>query len=126
MLTGPRRAGRRKSSYSDHGNGCVAVDFLSDSTGSRTALIEVTDTKLVDSPAILFNPDQWSAWQDEVASDQLTNANGCVEVTVDGMAWRVAAVDGSATLVFDEVEWSAFRRGILDSEFAAEGVFAKV
>jgi hypothetical protein len=80
--------------------------------------LKVTDTKLVDNPVILFNAEQWSAWQDEVTSDELTNANGCVEVTVDGMTWRVAAVDGSATLVFNGVEWSARRRAVLYNEFA--------
>ncbi|WP_280382745.1 DUF397 domain-containing protein [Nocardia wallacei] len=125
MFTGARRAGRRKSTYSDHANGCVAVDFLSDSTGNRTALIEVTDTKLADSPAILFTPAQWSAWQNEVASDRLTNANGCVEVTVTGRTWHVAAVNGSAAFVFDEIEWTAFRKAVLDNEFAAEEAFAR-
>ncbi|MFF0452931.1 DUF397 domain-containing protein [Nocardia africana] len=124
MFTGPRRAGRRTSTYSDHGNGCVAVDFLSDSTGSHTALIEVTDTKLTDSPAILFTSAQWSAWQDEVASNELTNTNGCVNVTAADGTWRVDAVDGTATFLFNQTEWRAFRKGVLDNEFAADVAFA--
>ncbi|WP_082857469.1 DUF397 domain-containing protein [Nocardia nova] len=124
MFTGPRRAGRRTSTYSDHGNGCVAVDFLSDSTGSGTALIEVTDTKLTDSPAILFTPVQWAAWQDEVASNKLTNTNGCVNVIATEGTWRVEAVDGTVPFHFNETEWHAFRKGVLDDEFAPDAAFA--
>ncbi len=38
--------------------------------------------------------------------------------------WRVDAVDGTATFLFNEIGWRAFCKGVLDNEFAADVAFA--
>jgi len=110
MATAKRRAGWRKSTYSDVANGCVEVDFTS--TGAQ-----IRHSKIADSPVIAFTTGQWSAWLTEVTTDHLTNTNGAVTVTVSPDAWTVHCLDTAYTLVFDETEWTAFRLGATDGEF---------
>ncbi|QIS13958.1 DUF397 domain-containing protein [Nocardia arthritidis] len=121
----PKRAGRRTSTYSDHGSGCVAVDFISDASGTATELVEVTHSKIANSPAILFTPTEWNAWQDEVAADKLANSNGRVSVVVREEHWHVSDNDSNVSLTFNETEWTAFRKGVLDLEFAPDNVFRR-
>ncbi|MGH3874553.1 MAG: DUF397 domain-containing protein [Pseudonocardiaceae bacterium] len=71
MATAKRRAGWRKSTYSDFQNGCVEVDFTS--TGTR-----IRDSKIADSPVIAFTTEQWSAWLAEVTTDRVTGTSGVV------------------------------------------------
>jgi hypothetical protein len=110
MATAKRRAGWRKSTYSDVANGCVEVDFTS--TGAQ-----IRHSKIADSPVIAFTAEQWSAWLTEVTTDHLTNTNGAVTVTVSPDAWTVHCLNSGHTLVFDETEWTAFRLGTTDGEF---------
>ena len=123
MLTGHRRAGRRTSSHSDHGQGCVAVDFIAAADSAAATHVEISHSKLADSPTIVFTTAQWNRWLEEVASDNLTNSNGCVAVTTDEVTWRVTAQDG-AVLLYNKVEWTAFRDGIIDREFDPAVAFA--
>ncbi|MDQ3763052.1 MAG: DUF397 domain-containing protein [Actinomycetota bacterium] len=110
MATAKRRAGWRKSTYSDFQNGCVEVDFIS-------AGVKIRHSKIAGSPVITFTTEQWSAWLAEVTTDHLTNTNGAVTVTVAPNAWTVRSVETGATLVFDQNEWTAFRFGAVDGEF---------
>ncbi len=110
MQTAKRRAGWRKSTYSNQGNGCVEVDL----TGAGA---QIRHTKIADSPVIAFTAEQWSIWLAEVTTDHLTGANGAVTVTTAPNAWTVRSVATDATLVFDENEWIAFRLGATDGEF---------
>ena len=110
MPTAKRPAGWRKSSYSNQANGCVEVDLTG--AGAR-----IRDTKIADSPVIAFTAEQWSAWLAEVTADRLTGTNGAVTVTTAPGTWTVRCVDTGHTLVFDENEWTAFRRGATDGEF---------
>jgi len=110
MQTAKRRAGWRKSTYSNQGNGCVEVDL----TGAGA---QIRHTKIADSPVIAFTAEQWSAWLAEVTADHLTGTNGVVTVTTAPNAWTVRSVATDATLVFDENEWTAFRLGATDGEF---------
>jgi Domain of unknown function (DUF397) len=112
MPTAKRRAGWRKSTYSDFQNGCVEVDFTS-------AGAQIRHSKIADSPVITFTTEQWSAWLTEVTADHLTNTNGAVTVTVTPDAWTVRSLHTAHTLVFDETEWTAFRLGATDDEFAS-------
>jgi len=66
MATAKLRAGWRKSTYSDMGNGCVEVDFTSGGA-------QIRDSKLTDSPVIAFATEQWSAWLNEVTTGRLTS-----------------------------------------------------
>lgn len=110
MPTLERRAGWRKSTYSDVANGCVEVDFIS--TG-----VQIRHSKIADSPVITFTTEQWTAWLTEVTTDHLTNTNGAVTVTVTPDTWTVGSIDTGHVLVFDEIEWTAFRLGATDGEF---------
>ncbi|MDQ3153354.1 MAG: DUF397 domain-containing protein [Actinomycetota bacterium] len=110
MPTAKRRAGWLKSSYSAQQNGCVEVDLTG--AGAR-----IRDTKIAASPVITFTAEQWSTWLAEVTTDHLTGTNGAVTVTTASNAWTVRSVATDATLVFDENEWIAFRRGVTDGEF---------
>ena len=110
MPTAKRRAGWRKSTYSDMGNGCVEVDL------TRTGA-QIRHTKIAASPVIAFTAEQWSAWLAEVTADRLIGTNGAVTVTTAPNAWTVRSVATDATLVFDENEWIAFRLGAADGEF---------
>ncbi len=111
MATAKRRAGWRKSTYSDMGNGCVEVDFTS-------AGVQIRHSKIANSPVIAFTTEQWSAWLAEVTTDRLTNTNGAVTVTAASDTWTVRSLDTAHTLIFDETEWTAFRLGATDGEFA--------
>ena len=110
MKTAKRRAGWRKSTYSNQGNGCVEVDLTS-------AGAEIRHSKIAASPVIAFTTEQWSAWLAEVTTDRLTGTNGAVTVTTAPNAWIVRSVETGETLVFDENEWTAFRLGATDGEF---------
>ena len=110
MPTAKRRTAWRKSTYSDMGNGCVEVDLTS-------AGAQIRHTKIAASPMITFTAEQWSAWLAEVTADHLTGTNGAVTVTTAPGTWTVRCVDTGHTLVFDENEWTAFRRGATDGEF---------
>ena len=110
MPTAKRRAGWRKSTYSDMGNGCVEVDL------TRTGA-QIRHTKIAASPVIAFTAEQWSAWLAEVTAGHLTGTNGAVTVTTAPNARTVHCVDTGHTLVFDENEWTAFRLGAADGEF---------
>jgi hypothetical protein len=66
MATAKRRAGWRKSTYSDVANGCVEVDFTS-------AGVQIRDSKITNSPVIAFTAGQWSAWLAEVTTGHLTS-----------------------------------------------------
>ncbi len=111
MATAKHRAGWRKSTYSDMGNGCVEVDFTN-------AGAEIRHSKIADSPVIAFTTEQSSAWLSEVTTDHLSNTNGAVSVTVTSNAWTVRSLATGHALVFDENEWIAFRFGTIDGEFA--------
>ena len=110
MPTAKRRAGWRKSSYSNQANGCVEVDLTS-------AGAQIRHTKIAASPVIAFTAEQWSTWLAEVTAGHLTGTNGAVTVTTAPNAWTVRCVDTGHTLVFDENEWTAFRLGATDGEF---------
>jgi Domain of unknown function (DUF397) len=110
MSTAKLRAGWRKSSYSDTGNGCVDVDFTSEG-------VEIRDTKIADSPVIRFDADQWSRWLDEVITGKLTDTNGAVRVSIEPDVWVVSATADEATLRFTRNEITAFRLGAADGEF---------
>jgi Domain of unknown function (DUF397) len=110
MATAKRRAGWRKSTYSDMANGCVEVNFTS-------AGVQIRHSKIAISPVITFTTAQWSTWLAEVTTDRLTNTNGAVTVTVGPDAWAVRSLDTGHTLVFDDNEWTAFRLGTIDGEF---------
>jgi hypothetical protein len=114
MATAKRRAGWRKSTYSDMGNGCVEIDFTS--TGAQ-----IRHSKIAGSPVITFTTEQWTAWLAEVTTDRITNTNGAVTVTVGPNAWTVCSLDSGQdsgqAMVFDENEWTAFRLGATDGEF---------
>ncbi len=111
MPTAHRRAGWRKSTYSDFQDGCVEVNSSSDGT-------EIRHSKLIDSPVIRFTGLQWSRWLDEVVSDHLINTNGAVTVLVQAGSWTVRETSTGTELAFDEQEWTAFRLGAKDGEFA--------
>ncbi|WP_112273559.1 DUF397 domain-containing protein [Lentzea terrae] len=110
MLTPKRRAGWRKSTFSDQGNGCVDVDFTTDG-------VEMRHSKIADSPVFPFTNEQWIALLDEVTSGELTNLNGAVEVTTEPNAWTVRERASGQTLVFTDDEWVAFRLGAAGGEF---------
>ncbi len=110
MPTAERRAGWRKSTYSNQANGCVEVDFTS-------AGVQIRHSKISDSPVIDFTAEQWSAWLAEVTTDRLTNTNGAVTVTAASDSWTVRCLDTGHTLIFDETEWTAFRLGATNGEF---------
>lgn len=110
MPTAHRRAGWRKSTYSDFQNGCVEVS----SSGGG---MEIRQSKLADSPVIRFTGAQWSSWLDEVVSDHLIDTNGAVTVLVQPGSWTVREASTGTELVFDEQEWTAFRLGAKDGEF---------
>ncbi|MGH3611283.1 MAG: DUF397 domain-containing protein [Pseudonocardia sp.] len=105
------RAGRRKSTYSDQANGCLEVDFIT------SGVVGLSDSKLVDSPVILFTLGQWTNWLAEVAADELTSANGAVTVTSRPNAWTVCELATGTTLIFTDAEWIAFRLGAQDGQF---------
>ena len=110
MPTAHRRAGWRKSTYSDQANGCVEVRPGSDG-------MEIRHSKIVDSPVIRFTDEQWSRWLGEVVADNLTNTNGAVTVLVGPGSWTVRDLLTGIELVFDHQEWTAFRLGAKDGEF---------
>ncbi|MBE1467583.1 DUF397 domain-containing protein [Kibdelosporangium phytohabitans] len=110
MSTPKRRAGWRKSTYSDQGNGCVEVDFTSDG-------VEIRHSKIPDSPVIRFTEAHWSLWLDEVINGDFTNSNGAVIVTTQPNAWTVHDPATAVTLVYDRSEWWSFERGVRDGEF---------
>ncbi len=111
MPTAHHRAGWRKSTYSDFQNGCVEVSPSGDG-------MEIRHSKIIDSPVIRFTGAQWSRWLDEVVSDHLINTNGAVTVLVQPGSWTVHETSTGTELVFDEQEWTAFRLGVKDGEFA--------
>jgi hypothetical protein len=111
MPTAHRRAGWRKSTYSDQADGCVEVNSSGDGR-------EIRHSKISDSPVISFTGAQWSCWLDEVVSDHLTNTNGAVAVLVRPGSWTVREASTGTELVFDEQEWTAFRLGAKDGEFS--------
>jgi Domain of unknown function (DUF397) len=111
MPTAHRRAGWRKSTYSDFQNGCVEVNPSGD-------FMEIRHSKITDSPVIRFTDEQWSRWLGEVVSDNLTNTNGAVAVLVRPGSWTVREASTGTELVFDEQEWTAFRLGAKDGEFS--------
>ncbi len=111
MPTAHRHAGWRKSTYSAQADGCVEVNSSSDGT-------EIRHSKIIDSPVIRFTGAQWSRWLDEVVSDHLINTNGAVTVLVQAGSWTVRETSTGTELVFDEQEWTAFRLGAKDGEFA--------
>jgi hypothetical protein len=110
MPTAHRRAGWRKSTYSDQADGCVEVNSGSDG-------VEVRHSKIADSPVICFTGEQWSGWLGEVIADNLTNTNGAVTVLIQPGSWVVRDVVTGTELTFDEQEWTAFRLGAKDGEF---------
>lgn len=110
MRTPKRRAGWRKSTFSDQGNGCVDVDFTTEG-------VEIRHSKITDSLVITFSNKQWTSWLDEVMSGVLTNVNGAVEVTTEPNAWTVRERTSGRTLVFTDEEWAAFRLGAIEGEF---------
>ncbi|MDQ2882499.1 MAG: DUF397 domain-containing protein [Actinomycetota bacterium] len=105
-----RRAGWRKSTYSDQQDGCVEVDLAHDG-------VEIRHSKIDGSPVISFTCEQWTRWLDEVISDQLTNTNGAVTVLARRGSWTVRETSTGTELVYDEQEWTAFRLGAKDGEF---------
>lgn len=111
MPTAHRRAGWRKSTYSDQHDGCVEVDLTSDG-------VQIRHSKILDSPVISFTDEQWSRWLDEVISEHLTNTNGAVTVLPRLNSWIVHDITTDTELVFDAQEWTAFRLGAKDGEFA--------
>lgn len=110
MPTAHRRAGWRKSTYSDFQNGCVEVR-------PGGGGMEIRHSKVVDSPVIRFTGEQWSRWLGEVVADNLTNTNGAVAVLVQPGSWTVHDLVTGTELVFDQHEWAAFRLGVKDGEF---------
>jgi hypothetical protein len=110
MRTAHRRAGWRKSTYSDFQDGCVEVDFTSDGA-------QIRHSKILDSPVISFTEAQWSRWLGEVISEHLTNTNGAVAVLTRPDSWTGHETITGTKLVFDDNEWTAFRLGAKDSEF---------
>lgn len=111
MPTVAHRAGRRKSTYSDQGNGCLEVAF------TDSGIVELSDSKLTDSPVIQFTAGQWTNWLTELITGDFTNANGAVTVTPRPNAWTVQGLTVGTTLIFTDVEWTAFRLGAQDGEF---------
>ncbi len=111
MPTAHRRARWRKSTYSAQANGCVEVSSSGDG-------MEVRHSKIIDSPVVRFTGEQWSRWLGEVVSDNLTNTNGAVTVTVQSGSWTVRETSTGTELVFDEQEWTAFRLGAKEGQFA--------
>lgn len=111
MPTAHRRARWRKSTYSAQADGCVEVNSCSDG-------MEIRHSKIVGSPVIRFTGVQWSRWLDEVVSGHLINTNGAVTVLVQAGSWTVREAATGTELVFDEQEWTAFRLGAKDGEFA--------
>ncbi|MGH3832829.1 MAG: DUF397 domain-containing protein [Pseudonocardiaceae bacterium] len=110
MPTTHRRAGWRKSTYSDFQNGCVEVDLTSDN-------VQIRHSKIIDSPVISFTEAQWSHWLGEVISEHLTNTNGAVTVLTQPGSWTLRETTTGTELVFDDNEWTAFRLGAKDGEF---------
>jgi hypothetical protein len=115
MPTAHRRAGWRKSTYSDVQSGCVEVSPTDGGVALR-------HSKVLDSPVISFTGEQWARWQGEVVSDNLTNTNGAVTVLVRPGSWTVRDTSTGTELVFDEQEWTAFRLGAKDGEFDPSGI----
>ena len=107
-----RTATWRKSTFSSQDNGCIEVNQLPD---GRT---RIRDTKLADGPVIEFTRDQWDAWLDEVASDELTGTNGAVTVLAERGTWTVRNTPSGPTLTFNATEWHAFRDGVHAGEFS--------
>ncbi|GGN29079.1 hypothetical protein GCM10011609_85870 [Lentzea pudingi] len=110
MPTAKRRAGWRKSTYSDQGNGCVDVDFTSDG-------VEIRHSQIPNSIVITFTITQWSRWICEVITGEPTNANGAVDVSVAPNAWTVRERTTGHTLIFTDAEWRAFQLGAADGQF---------
>ena len=120
MPAAPWRLGeRRKSSYSDAGNGCVEACLT-------PVGVELGDTKQLGAgPLIRFSHEQWNRF----VSDALHGAastNGIAEIETAPLVlnypgrgaptrWHVRA-EGS-TLHFNEKEWHAFRLGAAAGEF---------
>lgn len=115
MPTAHRRAGWRKSSYSAAADGCVEVDFTDH-------CVEIRDDKIAQSPIIRFTVEQWAHWLDEIVDDEPTNTNGAVTVTIQDNTWLVYELTTGTTLAFTEQEWTSFRLGVVDGEFALPAV----
>jgi hypothetical protein len=113
-----KRSGWFKSSYTQK-NGCVEVNYDGDS-------ILVRDTKYLRDPA--NDPAQnptiaipWFKWNDfleKVLDPSVCLESGMpiIELHPDGGA-TVRGADGT-TLAYNEIEWTAFRSGVRDEEFA--------
>ncbi|MBV9140438.1 MAG: DUF397 domain-containing protein [Pseudonocardiales bacterium] len=110
MPTAHRRAGWRKSTYSDSHEKCVEVSPTHGGMALR-------HSKILDSPVISFTGEQWARWLGEVVSDHLTNTNGAVTVRLQPGSWTVRDTATGVDLVFTEQEWTAFRLGAKDGEF---------
>jgi hypothetical protein len=101
----------QKSSYSENGANCVEVAPVA-------AGVLLRDTKDRGAgPAIAFTRAQWTTFLAEVAADDV-GAGGAVEVihTDDGV--QMHAVATGVRLRFTPSEWTAFRAGVRDGEFA--------
>ncbi|MFJ5984470.1 DUF397 domain-containing protein [Lentzea sp. NPDC092896] len=119
MTTAPGRAGWRISSYSSNGESCVDVDFTRDGA-------EIRHSKAPTGPSISFTPTEWSAWLQEVLTDELANSNGGVRVEVVPEGWVVHAVRNDASLSFTHDEIIAFRAGVVAGEFDRDAVLAEL
>ena len=109
-------------------NQCVAVAV------DRDQLL-LSDSKLGDqSPALVFTRQQWARFVQEIRED-LPNTNGVVFVAsfarsgvypggrVESTPWHFLGTQG-VELHFTDGEWSAFRLGVLDGEYAWSAVVA--
>lgn len=107
MPAAPWRVGeRRKSSYSDAGNGCVEAELTE-------AGVDVRDTKQLGAgPVIHFGLDDWRRF----VSGEAPRA---VRVSRADAAWHVHG--GGHTLHFTDHEWRAFRLGAAAGEFNPPG-----
>lgn len=103
MPAAPWRVGeRRKSSYSDAGNGCVEAELTE-------AGVDVRDTKQLGTGRVIhFGFDDWP----RLVAGEPPEA---VQVSNADAAWQVHG--GGHTLHFTDHEWQAFRLGAGAGEF---------
>ncbi|MFJ8966721.1 DUF397 domain-containing protein [Lentzea sp. NPDC102401] len=119
MTTALGRAGWRISSYSSNGESCVDVDFTRDGA-------EIRHSKEPAGPSISFTPTEWSAWLQEVLSNEPANSNGRVRVEVMPEGWVVHALRSDVSLSFTHEEIIAFRAGVVAGEFDRDVALAEL
>jgi hypothetical protein len=111
------RVGWFTSSYTN-GHGCVEVKFEGD-------LVHIRDTKYLRDPAndpatnpiITLPAIKWKWFLEKVLDPTVDAVPGTPAIELDRVGGASLRAADGATLVYNEVEWTAFKNGITDREF---------